>query len=755
MHPRPPRFLFINENIGGHRTVHASFRKIFAERDDVEVEFLDGQDPGILGKILRAPIPGLARLDLDLQPLRGQLVHSWNMKRRVKKRLAAGDVDAVHLYTQNTMLGGAKLLRGIPTVITTDSTGRLNVFSIPYRKPTRFTAPLSKLNLFFERPVLKSATKVFANTKKVVDSLRSADYLLAPSQVEHLEMGIHSPYFTAPLPARDPAKRPNIVFLGTSLERKGGNLLLEIWREELKGKADLTLVTLEEVPPEAGLRVINDLTPGEERLWEILAAADIMCFPSTIDQAPNVILEAMAAGLPVIAHPNGAIPEMIAEGETGYLVDCHRRQPVAEALHRLIDDPELRAQLGQAGYHRVRERYNLRDSTEVILQELRRAAGFDTASAPEPVADAGAREESFGLHATLSPELKRQWAELGEQVSTKFASRPSYAWTWFETLGKGELALATVHRGNRLVALLPLHTRKRAGITSHRWLGHGLGTIGEALFVDKSALGSLVSGIRDAGVLLELTHTPADSPLLAELLASGDWIVDFRSDERCPVTDLPPGSRARDFRSKKTLKRLRVARDAMARDIGPVEFEVIRTPAELAARWEEIVRVTEVAREADESGKLNLLAGAYGEFGRRFLQEEAANGHLLLLGLRVDSTMVAIDVQFQSGDREEAWYTRFDPDFGKLAPGHQMIEFLADHHDDYGIYQSDQLIGQSSYKVDWQTSDYEVGTIFATPREKSWQLPVSRVIGRASEKNYRRYQEFTPKLVALAGKIRR
>lgn len=141
-----PNYLFVNENIGGHRTVHRSLRKILADREDVTVEFIDGQDPGLIGKVLRAPIPGLSKLDMDFQPLRGQLVHSFNLRRRVRKRLKQGGVDAMHVYTQNGMLGGAELLRETPSVITTDSTGRLNVFSVPYRTPTRFTAPLSKVN---------------------------------------------------------------------------------------------------------------------------------------------------------------------------------------------------------------------------------------------------------------------------------------------------------------------------------------------------------------------------------------------------------------------------------------------------------------------------------------------------------------------------------------------------------------------------------------------------------------------------------
>lgn len=751
--PRPPRFLFINENIGGHRTVHASFRKIFAGRDDIEVEFLDGREPGLIGKLLRAPVPLLSKLDLDLQPLRGQLVHSWHLRRRVQQRLAEGGIDAIHLYTQNAMLGGARLLRQVPTVITTDSTGRLNVFSIPYRTPTRFTAPLSRLNLIFERPVLKAAVKVFANTRKVVDSLQSGDYLLPPSRVAHLELGIHSPYFTTPPPVRDTGRRPTIVFLGTSLARKGGNLLLDIWREELRDKADLTLVTLEELPAEPGLQVINDLKPGEGRLWEILAAADIMCFPSTIDQAPNVILEAMAAGLPVIAHPNGAIPEMVVDGRTGYLVDCHRKEPVAAALHRLIDDPQLRTRLGDAGHERARERYNLIDSTQVIVQELIDAAQPPALPAPSPVTTPGA-ESIFDVHSSLSPGLRLEWEELAARRGTRFASRPSYAWTWFESLGKGELALATLHREGRLVALLPLHARTRLGVTTHRLLGHGLGTIGEALAADPAALRELVAGLWRRGVLLELTHVPEDSPLLAELSAGDDWVVDYRRDETCPVMLLPPGSTARDLRSRKTLKRLRVSRDAIAREHGPVELKVIRTPAGLDACWVEITALTGVSRVGEEADRLDMLAGEYGDFSRRFLREEAQLGNLILMTLRVNRKLVALDVQFRTGRREEAWYTRYDPAYARLAPGHQLLEFLADNHDELGVYESDQMIGTNSYKVDWQNADYAVGTVCASPRQQSWQLPVARVIRSASSGAYQQYREIQPRLVALTGKLR-
>lgn len=378
---RPVRALFVNENIGGHATVHHALRRALADRPDIEAEFLDAEGPGVLGRVLRAPIPGLARLDLDLQPLRGQLVHSCAVNRRVRTRLMRGDVDAVHLYTQNCMLGGGRALRSVPTIITTDSTGLRNAYSIPYRAPTRFTPLSSRAVLAWERPVLRSAHHILANSVPVVDSLTSADYALPPESVSLLRMGIWSPFLTAPLPEREPDRRPTIVFVGTSMERKGGSLLHQVWRASFRDRADLLLITLDQVPEEPGLRVVGDLSPGDDRLWELLAGSDVMCFPSTIDQAPNVVLEAAAAGLPVIAHSTGAIPEMVVDRETGLLVDGADATAVATALDALLADPARRRQMGEAGHTHVVQNYSIVRSADQIVHALHEAvAAFDQES---------------------------------------------------------------------------------------------------------------------------------------------------------------------------------------------------------------------------------------------------------------------------------------------------------------------------------------------------------------------------------------
>lgn len=375
---RPLRVLFVNENVGGHATVHAALRRCFAERDDVAAEFLDAPGPGLLGRVLRAPVPGLAGLDADLQPLRGQLVRSEAVRRALRARLRRGDIDAVHVYTHNCALTSARLLRTVPTVVTTDSTTELNAYRIPYRTPGRGTAASVRVSVPLERRVLGAAHRVLANSGFAADSLRTR-YRLPESTVEVLPFGVWLP----PEPPGRPApsdRRPTVVFVGHQLERKGGRRLIEVHQRYLRDRCDLVLVTSERVEPLPGVRVESGVTAGSDRLWEVLSGADVMCFPSTIDQAPNAVLEASAAGLPVVAHPVGAIAEMVRDGVSGLLVPPEDPTALLTALSTLLDDPARAQRMGLAGRAHVRSCYDMRTAADRLVTVLTDAVHAHRAS---------------------------------------------------------------------------------------------------------------------------------------------------------------------------------------------------------------------------------------------------------------------------------------------------------------------------------------------------------------------------------------
>jgi glycosyltransferase involved in cell wall biosynthesis len=156
------------------------------------------------------------------------------------------------------------------------------------------------------------------------------------------------------------------------MERKGGLRLLHAFREHLRGRCELNLVTLERVPPEPGVRVHNDFTPGDPRLVELLARSAVFAFPSDMDNSPYSVLEAMVAGLPVVTTRVGGIPEMVLDGETGLLVGDDDSE-LAAAIGRLLDDADLRHDMGRAARRRAEERFDAAETTRLLADVLREA----------------------------------------------------------------------------------------------------------------------------------------------------------------------------------------------------------------------------------------------------------------------------------------------------------------------------------------------------------------------------------------------
>jgi glycosyltransferase involved in cell wall biosynthesis len=111
---------------------------------------------------------------------------------------------------------------------------------------------------------------------------------------------------------------------------------------------------------------------------EVLSEITVSVLPSLSEGLSNVLLESMAAGVPVVATRVGGNPEVVEEGVTGLLVPPRDPQALASAMCRLLENPELASRFGRAGRQRVTEHFSIermvQETERLYLRLLRRAS---------------------------------------------------------------------------------------------------------------------------------------------------------------------------------------------------------------------------------------------------------------------------------------------------------------------------------------------------------------------------------------------
>ena len=358
------RVLFVSEDIGGHRTMHAHLERALADCDDVDATFVRLREAGPVRRGLGASVPGLGRLDLDFRPARAIVAAAALARQQVRPLVEQADV--VHWYTHNAALVATDLVRLRPAVVSLDMTNAQNAERLPYRSPTRYTWATARPLLSLERRVYAAARLVLAKSEFAARSVRD-DYGVPAAKVAVQPFGI----LACPPPVRTrPLDRPRLVFVGTTLTRKGGQQLLDLWQRELRDRCDLTLVTKERVDPMPGLTVRNDIEHGDGRLDDVLANATALVHPSDMDASPHAVFEGMAAALPVIVADAGGMPEQVVAGETGYVVAPHDDDALRDAITRLLDDPAKAEAMGAAGRTLLDQRFDMRVTVPQLIERL-------------------------------------------------------------------------------------------------------------------------------------------------------------------------------------------------------------------------------------------------------------------------------------------------------------------------------------------------------------------------------------------------
>lgn len=183
------------------------------------------------------------------------------------------------------------------------------------------------------------------------------DFHLQEAKVKVMRPGVN---FEIPENFPKNYEEPMILFVGRDFVRKGGPVLLEAFRKvrrEIK-KASLTILGCSPNIREDGV-IIKGLIPREREaeIKRLYRKASVFVMPSYFEPFGLVFLEAMAYKLPCIGTNVCAMPEMIGEGECGFIVEPGNSDQLANRLITLLANEKLMAEMGDRAHKRVRTQY--------------------------------------------------------------------------------------------------------------------------------------------------------------------------------------------------------------------------------------------------------------------------------------------------------------------------------------------------------------------------------------------------------------
>jgi glycosyltransferase involved in cell wall biosynthesis len=268
----------------------------------------------------------------------------------------------------------ANALRRVPVIYSADSTPRqMRQFGAHYGYWGGRSRAKASARDWLHGICLRRATLVTALTEWAARSMKN-DYGLCAERIKVQPPGVDTSFWVPwPHPRRG---RPRAIFVGGDFLRKGGDLLLEVFRARFKRSLGLDLVTRDCVLAEEGVRVHTDLKPNDPRLLQLYQEADLLVLPTRADCFSIAALEAMACGLPVVTCPVGGVGELLEDGHQGLYVPPDDAAALAGAMEALISDPGRRMAMGAAARALVEARYDAQKNygrLVSLLEEVRSA----------------------------------------------------------------------------------------------------------------------------------------------------------------------------------------------------------------------------------------------------------------------------------------------------------------------------------------------------------------------------------------------
>ena len=252
-----------------------------------------------------------------------------------------------------------------------------------------------KRRVWGRRVALKNTFRVVVPSDALARTARQV-WKLPPAQVLHIPDGIECARFrtAAPLSVPDWYKMPDVLVVGTVAAlrpEKTLEVLIDAVAAVRAVRPVMLLVAGDgagRTKLEAHARMRGLMTPDTssdspsdvvaflgfvEAVEKIYPLLDVFALSSMTEQMPNAVLQAMAAGLPVVATRVGDIPLMVCDENRDFLVNAGDSQGMADAILRLAAAPDVRARLGQDNRRKVTAQYDRATMVQAYQQVLHQA----------------------------------------------------------------------------------------------------------------------------------------------------------------------------------------------------------------------------------------------------------------------------------------------------------------------------------------------------------------------------------------------
>lgn len=236
-----------------------------------------------------------------------------------------------------------------------------------------------------------------AAAQVIANSAATAHHLPCARKTAVVHNGLDLVQFAAPLDGRAlrqtlniPADAPLVGMVGRLRPWKGQHRFIEMaarvrqaWPDTHfvivggapLGEADSYLAQLHQQAAALNLAHCLHFTGHLSDVRAALAALDVFVHPGDPEPFGLVNIEAMASGKPVVAFAHGALPEIVADGQTGRLVPPGNIGALADAVGALLANPAERQRLGQAGQQRAREQFSIEATAVHIAHILQKTVG--------------------------------------------------------------------------------------------------------------------------------------------------------------------------------------------------------------------------------------------------------------------------------------------------------------------------------------------------------------------------------------------